>query len=161
MTPTAAAGFRHDVANWVLSLPVAAAFGLVFDELTDGRAVTRVFWRPEHSHTPGAFQASPVATLADFTGAAAAATLLPPGSSLATVDYTAKFLTEARGEQLLARGRVLRPGSTLTVASVDVYAVTNGSDTFCATALVTVRNFPAPLTSPAALGTPAAAEQPK
>jgi uncharacterized protein (TIGR00369 family) len=158
MTPTPAAAFRHDVADWVLSLPVAAAFGLSFDELTDGRAITRLQWRTEHSHTPGAFQASPIATLADFTGAAAAATLLSPGSSLATVDYTAKFLTEARGEQLLARGRVLRPGFTLTVASVDVYAVKNGSETFCAAALVTVRNFPAPLTQPAARA-PAAAEQ--
>jgi uncharacterized protein (TIGR00369 family) len=156
MTPTPAAAFRHDVADWVLSLPVAAAFGLVFDELADGRAITRLRWRPEHSHTPGAFQASPIATLADFTGAAAAATLLSPGSSLATVDYTAKFLAEARGEQLLARGRVLRPGTTLTVASVDVYAVRNGSETFCAAALVTVRNFPAPLTQPAARASTAA-----
>ncbi|WP_216870328.1 hypothetical protein [Modestobacter excelsi] len=64
MTPTPAAAFRHDVADWVLSLPVAAAFGLAFDELADGRATTRVAWRPEHSHAPGAFQASPVATLA-------------------------------------------------------------------------------------------------
>ena len=140
-TTPAAAGFRHDVANWVLGLPVAAAFGLVFDELADGRAVTRLHWRPDLSHTPGAFQASPIATLTDFTGAAAAATLLPPGRSLATVDYTAKFLAEARGELLLARGRVLRPGSTLTVAGVDVYAVRNGTETFCATALVTVRTF--------------------
>jgi acyl-coenzyme A thioesterase PaaI-like protein len=115
MTSTPTAAFRQDVADCVLSLPVAAAFGLSFDELTSGRAITRLRWRPEHSHAPGAFQASPIARLADFTGAAA--TLLPPGWSLGTVDYTVKFLTEARGEQLLARGRVLRPGSTLTVAS--------------------------------------------
>ncbi|WP_216870341.1 hotdog domain-containing protein [Modestobacter excelsi] len=67
--------------------------------------------------------------------------MLPPGSALATVDYTAKFLTEARGDHLLARGRVLRAGSTLTVASVDVYAVQHGSETLCATALVTVRTW--------------------
>jgi uncharacterized protein (TIGR00369 family) len=136
--------FRQDVADWVLNLPVAAAFGLTFDLLAGGRAQTRLAWRPEHSHRPGAFQASPVATLADFTGAAAGMTMLPPGSGAATVDYTAKFLVEARGDHLLARAHVLRPGTTLTVVAVDVCAVTAGAETLCAVTLVTIRNLVAP-----------------
>jgi uncharacterized protein (TIGR00369 family) len=140
---TTANGFRHDIADAVLALPVAAALGLIFDELADGRAVTRLAWRPEHSHTPGAFQANPIAALADFTGVSAGVTLLPPGSAAATVDYTAKFLTEARGDYLIASGRVLHPGSTLTVAAVDVYAHSGQAETHCATALVTMRNLPA------------------
>ena len=146
---TTISGFRHDVADAVLSLPVAAAFGLTFLELADGRAVTRLAWRPELSHTPGAFQANPIAALADFTGVSAGITLLPPGSAAATVDYTAKFLAEARGDHLVARGRVLRPGSTLTVAAVDVYADNGGTETLCATALVTMRNLPARSAEPA------------
>jgi hypothetical protein len=51
--------FRDDVANWVLNLPVAAAFGFTFCELAAGRATTRLTWPPELSHIPGAFQASP------------------------------------------------------------------------------------------------------
>lgn len=132
--------FRHDVADWVLALPVAAAFGFTFTHLAAGRAETRLPWRPEHSHTPGAFQASPIATLADFTGAAAAITLLPPGSAAATADYTAKFLTEARGDHVVARARVLRPGTTLTVAAVDIYTLGH-TETLCAVALVTTRNI--------------------
>jgi uncharacterized protein (TIGR00369 family) len=132
---------RQDIVDYVLRMPVAAAFGLAFDELADGRAVARVGWRPEHSHVPGAFQASPVAALADFTGASAAMSVLPPGASAATLDYTAKFLAEARGEELVAYGRVLRPGSTLTVSAVDVTVVADGAETLCASALVTVRNF--------------------
>ena len=138
---TTASGFRHDIADAVLALPVAAAFGLTFEVLADGHAVTRLTWRPEHSHTPGAFQANPIAALADFTGVSAGITLLPAGSAAATVDYTAKFLTEARGDHLLARGRVLRPGTTLTVAAVDVYAYDGDTGTHCATALVTMRNI--------------------
>lgn len=134
-------GFRQDIADAVLSLPVAAAFGLTFTELAAGRAEARLAWRPEHSHAPGAFQANPIAALADFTGGAACITLLPAGSTAATVDYTAKFLTEARGDQLRARARVLRPGTTLTVAAVDIYVTCDGSETLCATALVTMRNL--------------------
>ena len=148
-------GFRHDVADRVLTLPVVAAFGLTFDELADGRAVTRLAWRPELSHIPGAFQANPIAALADFTGVSAGVTLLPPGAMAATVDYTAKFLNEARGEQLLARGRVLRPGTTLTVATVDVFAVAAAAETLCATALVTMRNI-----APAAAGTARSTDEP-
>jgi uncharacterized protein (TIGR00369 family) len=134
-------GFRQDIADAVLSLPVAAAFGLTFTELAAGRAETRLAWRPEHSHTLGAFQANPIAALADFTGVAAGVTLLPPGSAAATVDYTAKFLTEARGDHLIARAHVLRPGTTLTVATVDISVVRDGTETLCAAALVTMRNI--------------------
>jgi len=134
-------GFRQDIADAVLSLPVAAAFGLTFTELAASRAETRLAWRPEHSHTFGAFQANPIAALADFTGVAAGVTLLPPGSAAATVDYTAKFLTEARGDHLIARAHVLRPGTTLTVATVDISVVRDGTETLCAAALVTMRNI--------------------
>ncbi len=136
--------FRQDVADWLLRLPVVAAFGLTITELAAGRAVTHLPWRPQHSHTPGAFQASPIAALADFTGAAAGVTLLPPGSAAATVDYTAKFLTEAHGEELIARAHVLRAGSTLTVAAIDVYARAAGAETLSCAALLTMRNLSKP-----------------
>ena len=138
---TSEKGFRQDIADAVLRLPVAAAFGLTFTALADGRAQTELAWRPEHSHTPGAFQANPIAALADFTGVAAGVTLLPPGSTAATLDYTAKFLTEARGDHLVARARVLRPGTTLTVAAADIFVVRDGTETLCAAALVTMRNI--------------------
>jgi uncharacterized protein (TIGR00369 family) len=134
-------GFRRDVADAVLSLPVAAAFGLTFTQLADGRAEAQLAWRPEQSHADGVFQANPMAALADFTGVAAGVTLLPRGSAAATVDYTVKFLTEARGDHLIARARVLRPGSSLTVSAVDIFVVGGGTETLCATALVTMRNL--------------------
>jgi len=133
---------RRDVADWVLGMPVAAALGFRFEALADGRSTTRLTWRSEHSYTPGAFQASPIAALADFTGAAAAVTLLPPGTSAATLDYTVKFLTEARGDELVARGRVLRSGRTVSVASVEVYAVRGRTEALCAAALVSIRAIP-------------------
>jgi len=60
----------------VFALPVAAAFGFTFTTLVEGRAETRLPWRPDLSHSPGAFQANPIAALADFTGVAAGVTLL-------------------------------------------------------------------------------------
>jgi uncharacterized protein (TIGR00369 family) len=131
--------FRHDVADWVLAMPVAAALGFSFVELGNGYSETRLRWRPEHSHAPGVFQAGPIGSLADFTGASAGITVLPTGSLAATVDYTVKLLAEARGDELVGRGRVLRPGTTLTVIAVDIHAVREGSESLCASAFVTIR----------------------
>jgi uncharacterized protein (TIGR00369 family) len=138
------AGFRDDIAAWILAMPVAAAVGLSFVELADGHSETRLPWRREHSHAPGLFQAGPIGSLADFTGAGAGISALPRGTLAATADYTVKLLAEARGDELVARARVLRPGTTLTVVAVDVHAIHHGTENLCAVALVTVRAITRP-----------------
>jgi uncharacterized protein (TIGR00369 family) len=132
---------RRDIADWVLAMPAAVVLGFRYVHLHDGTCETRLDWRREHSHAPGVFQASPIGALADFTGASAAMSTQPTHSPAATVDYTLRLLTEARGRTLIARARVLRAG-TLTVASVDLHTLTATGETLCATALVTTRLFP-------------------
>jgi acyl-coenzyme A thioesterase PaaI-like protein len=68
--------------------------------------------------------------------------MLPAGWGGATADYTIKLLAPAGGEKLVARGRVIQPGRTLSVAAADVFAVRAGRETLCATALITARIFP-------------------
>jgi len=133
------ADFRDDIAEWVLAMPAAAAVGFSFTALGGGRSETSLVWRHQHSHVPGAFQAGPIGSLADFTGASAAMSALPRGSVGATVDFTVKLLAEARGDALVASGRTLRPTGTLLVAAVDIDVVNSGTRSTCATALVTIR----------------------
>ncbi len=85
-----ASELRHDIADWVLAMPAATALGFTFASLGDGRCETHLDWQPRHSHVSGAFQAGPIGSLADFTGASAAVSLLPPGTAAATVDLTVK-----------------------------------------------------------------------
>ena len=105
------------------------------------------------SHVPGAFQAGPIGCLADFTGASAAVSLLPPGTAAATVDLTVKLLAEARGEALIATGRAFSPARTITVAAVDIDVVTTQGRSLCATALVTIRVRRPPLAASSSLPT--------
>jgi uncharacterized protein (TIGR00369 family) len=135
-TPTV----RRDIAEWVLAMPVAVALGFEYVRLHDGVCETRLTWRPELSHVPGAFQASPIGALADFTGASAAMSTQPVRSPAITVDYVLKLLAEARGHTLIARAHVLRAGG-LTTATVDIHARTPTGEALCATALVTTRLF--------------------
>jgi uncharacterized protein (TIGR00369 family) len=59
--------------------------------------------------------------IADTACGYAAFSLMPAGCSLVTVEYKMNILTPARSS-LLARGHVVKPGRTLTIARAEVYA---------------------------------------
>jgi len=55
-------------------------------------------------------------------------TLMPAGSGVVSVEYKVNLLAPSLGERMIARGRVLRPGRTLTACSGEVVAVTAGEE---------------------------------
>jgi uncharacterized protein (TIGR00369 family) len=59
--------------------------------------------------------------IADTACGYSAFSLMPAGCSIVTVEYKMNILTPARGG-LIAKGQVLKPGRTLTVARGEVYA---------------------------------------
>ena len=59
--------------------------------------------------------------IADTACGYSAFSLMPAGCSIVTVEYKMNILTPARGP-LIAKGQVLKPGRTLTVARGEVYA---------------------------------------
>jgi hypothetical protein len=65
-------------------------------------------------------------------------TLTAPNAEVLTIEYKINFLSPAQGEQLVARGRVTKPGRTVTVCNADVFAVSAGSEKLVATMLVTI-----------------------
>lgn len=64
--------------------------------------------------------------IADSAAGYAALTLLPSGFGVLTVELKINLLAPAQGDRLLARGRVIRPGRTLTVAQAEVVAELGG-----------------------------------
>ncbi|MCH8168508.1 MAG: PaaI family thioesterase [Proteobacteria bacterium] len=76
-------------------------------------------------------------SIADSAAGYASQSLMAPGEGVLTVELKINLLAPARGERLIARGRVERAGRRLTVARADVYAVTGGGETHVATALGT------------------------
>ncbi|HXG15471.1 MAG TPA: PaaI family thioesterase [Calidithermus sp.] len=79
-----------------------------------------------------------VTAVADSACGYAALTLMPPAAAVLTVEFKVNLLAPARGERFLARGRVLRPGRTLTVCTADVLAVADGPARAVATMLATM-----------------------
>jgi uncharacterized protein (TIGR00369 family) len=94
--------------------------------------------RPELGQQHGYVHAGVIAAIADSAAGYAALSLLPEGSEVLTVEFKLNLLAPADGELLIARGRVLRPGRTLTVCEAAVFAVRDGEETQCAVLLSTM-----------------------
>lgn len=75
----------------------------------------------------GFFHGGATSTIADSAGGYAALTLMGPISEVLTVEYKLNLVAPAIGEELEAVGTVLKPGRTLTVCRLDVFAVTDGA----------------------------------
>jgi acyl-coenzyme A thioesterase PaaI-like protein len=53
---------------------------------------------------------------------------MPAEASILTVEYKLNLLRPGQGEAMIARGRVLKPGRTLTVVQADVFARRDGRE---------------------------------
>lgn len=144
-TPKAAnRNFRYAVENAVRTMPAAKHLGFDFGRIALGEVEIIQPYRTELTQQDGFLQGGVVGSLADFAAGAAAGTLLPVDWVNMTIDYTLKILTPARGERIIARGRVISPGPLLTVAAADVFSVDGDDETLCAVAFVTLRNVRLP-----------------
>lgn len=127
--------FAEATKAFLLDMPIAQHFGFDVTDVGPGRFEITQPFRRELSFQDGVFQAGSIGTLADMAAACAGATMLPEGWIASTVDYTLKLLAPAAGDRLIARGRLVRSGRTLSVAA---------AETLCATALATTSNRPRP-----------------
>ena len=107
-------------------------FGFELVECDAGSAVVAVDVRDQLGHMPGWFQGSVITAIAEFAGAFSAILSLPGGRMTSTVDQTIKFIGPARGERLIARGRVIKPSLTLVPCDVDIFVVRDGREHLCA-----------------------------
>jgi uncharacterized protein (TIGR00369 family) len=87
----------------------------------------------------GFFHAGATSTIADSAGGYAAFTLFPADASVLTAEYKINLVAPAAGERLRARGRVIKPGRTLTTCDLEVFAVqADGTEKLCAKGLQTL-----------------------
>lgn len=68
------------------------------------------------------FHGGATSAIADSAGGYAALTLMDERSEVLTVEYKINLIAPAIGDELEAVGTVLKPGRTLTICRLDVYA---------------------------------------
>jgi uncharacterized protein (TIGR00369 family) len=74
----------------------------------------------------GFVHAGIVTTLADTACGYAAFSLMPASAGVLTTEFKVNLLAPAAGERLIAVGRVVKPGRTLTVTQGEVHAESEG-----------------------------------
>lgn len=66
--------------------------------------------------------------IGDSAAGYAALSLLPEGSEVLTTEMKINLLAPGKGDGLIARGRVIRPGRRLVVVQADVFACAEGAE---------------------------------
>jgi uncharacterized protein (TIGR00369 family) len=110
-----------------------AHLGARLSHIGPGRVHIQLPSRPEVTQQHGYFHAGATSSIADSAGGYAAFTLFPENSSVLTVEYKINLLAPAEGDYLEAIGQVLKSGRTLTVCTLEVYAVTQTTRPLVAT----------------------------
>jgi len=121
-----------------------ATLGARIEHIGPGEIDLRAPYAPQFAQQNGFWHAGAVSSLADSANGYAAFTLAAPGFDVLAVEFKINLLAPAQGKTFLARGRVLRPGKTLTVCLADVFGEDAGRTTPIATMLSTIIMRPAP-----------------
>jgi len=90
-------------------------------------------YRGDLTQQHGFLHAGVITIIADSACGYAALSLMPASAPVLTVEYKVNLLSPAAGDRMIARGRVVKPGKTLTVCTADVVAVTDGREKTIAT----------------------------
>jgi len=83
---------------------------------------------PAISQQHGFVHAGAVSAIADSAAGYSALSLMPEDAGVLTTEFKINLVAPAVGERIIARGRVVRSGRTLTLTQSDVFAVSNGEE---------------------------------
>ena len=111
------------------------ALGIGLAEVTPGHCTLEAFARPEATQQQGLVHGALIGAMLDCAAGYAAYSLMPAASEVLTTEYKVNFVAAAEGSHLIARGRVIKPGRTLTVASAEAFYRREGHEILCAVML--------------------------
>jgi uncharacterized protein (TIGR00369 family) len=110
---------------------IMAHLGATLETVEPGLVEISLPYRKELSQQHAYFHAGVVATVADSCAGYAAFSLMPPGSSVLSIEFKVNLIAPADGERLLARGKVVRSGRTITVCQMEAEVEKDGQRTVC------------------------------
>lgn len=110
---------------------IMAHLGARLETVEPGLVEISLPFRKELSQQHGYFHAGVVATVADSSAGYAAFSLMPPGSSVLSIEFKVNLIAPAAGQRLVARGKVVRSGRTITVCQMEAEVEKDGQRTVC------------------------------
>ena len=140
MTAFAAAdpGFQDRVRESFSRLTLMRTIGARLVKVAPGEIDIEMAVRDDLTQQHGYVAAGIVTAIVDTACGFAAMSLMAVGAGVVTVEYKVNFISPARGQRLLAKGRVVKPGRRLTVCAGEVYALSGSAPKAVATMLATM-----------------------
>lgn len=130
--------FEQTVRESFEAQRLMATIGAGLERVEPGRVEIRLPFRSELTQQHGFLHAGVVSSAMDTACGYAALTLMPEGVGVLTVEFKTNLMAPARGEELIARGHVIRAGRTITVCQGEASMVVEGEETPVATMLATI-----------------------
>jgi uncharacterized protein (TIGR00369 family) len=123
--------------------PFVRDLGMRLVDLEPGRIVAELDLAERHLQQDGYVHGGVQASLADHTAGTAAASLIPAGAIVLTIEFKLSFLAAARGQKLICRGAVLKPGRQVSFTEAKVYMVESGVERLASHATMSLAVVPA------------------
>lgn len=123
--------FVHAIRNSFAKQGIMRHIGATLGAIRPGYVEIELPYSDDVSQQHGFFHGGVVGTIADSASGYAAFSLMAANDGVLTVEYKVNLLAPADGEKLIARGQVVRPGRTLTVARSEVMVIKDGRETLC------------------------------
>jgi uncharacterized protein (TIGR00369 family) len=141
MTPVPAdPDFERRVRASFEKQKLMATLGAKLVRVEPGAIEIRLPIRDHISQQHGFVHAGAIASIADSACGYAAFSLMGADSGVLAVEFKINLLAPGAGDHLIARGRVVRAGRTLTVCQADVFAVADERETAVALMTATIMN---------------------
>jgi uncharacterized protein (TIGR00369 family) len=130
--------FEQAVRDSFAAQQLMATIGARLTRVAAGEIEIRVPFRSDLTQQHGFLHAGVVTSALDSACGYAAFTLMPEGVGVLTVEFKTNLLAPARGEELIARARVVRAGRMITVCQGEAAMLAEGAENSVATMLATI-----------------------
>lgn len=84
--------------------------------------------KPEIAQQHGFVHAGAISAIADSAAGYAALSMMPLDRGVLTTEFKINLLAPATGQRIIARGKVVKAGRTLTLAQTEVFAENGGKE---------------------------------
>jgi len=130
--------FESKVRSSFAKQAAMQTLGAVMGKIEPGQVEIEMPFQAHLTQQHGFIHGGIVTSILDSACGYAAFSLSAPDSAVLTVEYKVNFVAPAKGERLVARGQVLRPGASITVCKGDVVAYDGGEEKLVTTMLMTM-----------------------
>jgi uncharacterized protein (TIGR00369 family) len=125
---TKIAGCEDRVRTSFAKQGLMSTLGATLTSVAPGLVQIAIRPDPAISQQHGFVHAGAVSAIADTAAGYAALSLMPPNRGVLTTEFKINFVAPAVGDRILARGRVVKAGRSLTLAQTEVFAESGGQE---------------------------------